>query len=69
MKPKLDMRSLSHKDKAEALAATGSQLVFIKPGSMLEGPDLALAWQDIVLRGSHSQDKIQPGQLSWVDPE
>eukprot|EP00972_Heterocapsa_arctica_P098089 14471657-Heterocapsa_arctica.AAC.1 len=66
MKSKLDLRSLSNKDKSDGLAATGSLLKYLQVNSMMEGEDLALAWQDILFRG---RDQIQPGQLTWVDPE
>eukprot|EP00972_Heterocapsa_arctica_P018102 2673924-Heterocapsa_arctica.AAC.1 len=35
----------------------------------MEGPDMAVAWQEVVFRGCHRDDKIHPGQLTWVDPE
>eukprot|EP00972_Heterocapsa_arctica_P049545 7291969-Heterocapsa_arctica.AAC.1 len=63
------MRSLSNKEKTEALAATGSQLAFMKVNRMMEAPDMAVAWQEVLVRGVRKDDKISPGQLTWVDPE
>jgi hypothetical protein len=66
MLAKLNFRSLTHKDKSDALAATGSLLKYAQVDSMLQGEDMALSWQSILLR---SREKIEPGQLTWVDPE
>jgi hypothetical protein len=66
MKAKVDLRNLSHQDKTDGLAATGSQLTYLQVDCMMEGPDMALAWQDVLWRG---RDKLQPGELTWVDPE
>ncbi|MCP4241693.1 MAG: hypothetical protein GY772_14125, partial [bacterium] len=66
---RLDLRTLTAEEKSQALAVAGNQVEFLQPGSMLEAPEMATAWQEVLLRGQRAKDAIQPGEIVWLDPQ
>ncbi|MCP4241348.1 MAG: hypothetical protein GY772_12375, partial [bacterium] len=66
---RLDLRTLTAEEKSQALAVAGNQVEFLQPASMLEAPEMATAWQEILLRGQRAKDALQPGEIVWLDPQ
>ncbi len=66
---RLDLRTLTAEEKSEALAVAGNQVEFLQPASCLEAPEMATAWQEILLRGQRAKDALQPAEIVWLDPQ
>ena len=66
---KPDLRFLTVVEKQQAVTAAGGEFKFIKREQFMEGPEMALCWQAIVLNGAHIEPVVQPDQVVWVDPQ
>jgi hypothetical protein len=56
-------------EKQQAVTAAGGEFKFLQREQMLEGPEMALCWQAVVLNGSRKEPEVQPDQVVWVDPQ
>ena len=68
MAVKLDLRRVTEAEKKEVLTAGGAQIQFVNEGEFLEGPELAVGWHHLFLRGGQSGDRWLMGHVLFLEP-
>ena len=65
----LGLRTVTDAEKQAACTAAGGQIRLLQPGAQMEAPEMTACWHEVMARARRAKDELQPGEVSFLDPQ